>query len=507
MLKVKFCGAARTVTGSQYYVEYQATNGEMFRFCIDSGMFQSGQKVNLFKLNSHLLFDPRTLDALILTHAHLDHCGRIPFLVKHGFGGRIYSTTATMKIAEVVMRDAARLSFDLDNDHISALKGLKSGVREGEDALLEIMENVKSKAMVSEADLAKENFGLYTDADVTTTMGRFRNYEYHQVFSPHPELEVEYYDAGHILGSAWLTITHKPTGKKVVFSGDYGNFGKPIIENPEMSDSIQNITHIFTETTYGDRSHGEQDPKEKIRKIVGDTLKRGGQAIIPSFSVERAQELIYLIVVLMRENKLLHVPIYLDSPMAQKILEITLDHPELYDDETRKKIEDKAHPLRYEQLEILEASRDSKRLNTQDKPCIIIAGSGMMNGGRILKHMQYHLQDEKNTLIFVGYQAAGTLGRKIWDGERNVEVEGKELHIATNIEMISEFSAHADQGILKEWVSKLILGGKHNQTPTVFLMHGERSASLTFGDELKALLKGRVNTYWPRYAEEVVMWE
>lgn len=506
MFKVKFCGAARTVTGSQYYLEYTAINGEIFRFCVDSGMFQSGKKINLFKLNTHLLFDPRKLDAVILTHAHLDHCGRLPFLVKHGFGGRIYSTEATMKIAEVVMRDAARLNTEVEDDtsHLpNPLRQNKSSAV-SEDALRDLAEGIKARTPIQE-DL--ENLGMYQDHDVTMTMTRFRNHEYHEVFSPHPELAVEFYDAGHIIGSAWLTITHKPTGKKVVFSGDYGNIDKPIIEDPEMTTGINNITHIFTESTYGNKLHGKLDPKERLRLLGNKALKRGGKLVVPSFSVERAQELIYLLIVLMRENRIPHVPIFLDSPMAQKILEITLDHPELYDEETREKIKTKAHPLLHHNLKILERSKDSKRLNHYNEPCIIIAGSGMMNGGRIIKHAQNHLEDEKNILVFVGYQAAGTLGRKIWDGEREIEIEGKQVSITSEVEMISEFSAHADQGILKKWITGLIMRGDHPSPPTVFIMHGERTSSMGLKDELESSMKSQVKTYWPRFSEEVTMWD
>jgi len=509
MLNVTFCGAARTVTGSQYFLEYQAPDGSLFNFCLDSGLFQTGQKLNLYKINSHLLFDPRKLDAIVLTHAHLDHCGRIPYLVKHGFGGKIYSTTATMKIAEVVMMDAARLNGESKSKQ-TPLKGIKnrnneSVVSDSERfSYQEIISTIGDTA--ANLELEMESLGLYGQDDVLETMRRFKTFEYHQKFRIHPNLEVEFWDAGHILGSACAVFTEISSGKKIVFSGDLGNKNKPIIQDPEIPASFPELTHIFTETTYGNRLHGKLDPKERLRKIIFETVKSGGLVLLPAFSIERAQEVIYYIVELMQENKIPRVPIFLDSPMASKMLKICLEHPELYDPEMQDKISQKANPLISKNIQILETPAQSKSLNQFDKPCIIIAGSGMLNGGRILKHLYYHLENPNNTLLMVGYQAVGTLGRQILDGSKEIVVEGKRLEVKTRIENINEFSAHADQAILKDWVVDLTDKKNNSSKVKLFLMHGEKDASLTFGKEIETMLPNKIESYWPRFGEKVELW-
>jgi len=501
LLQVTFCGAARTVTGSMYYLEYIASDGGKFNFCLDAGMFQVGQKVNLFKVNSHLLFDPKKLDCIVLTHAHLDHCGRIPYLLKMGFGGKIYSSKATKQIAEVVMRDCARINTDeqTHRDYYFKEKGM------GKDQFDEFDVEV-DKLIAAKPEPEKENLGLYTEAEVDQVMPRFKTYGYHQKFHIHPELQVEFYDAGHILGSCCVVITEIKTGRKIVFSGDLGNKNKPIVEDPEVIEGLTKTTHIFIETTYGNKSHGEQKPKELLRKVTFETLSNKGKLIIPAFSVERAQEIIYFLVELMRENKIPQVSIYLDSPMASKVLEICLEHPQLYDQAMKDSISHGKNPLIYSRLKILESSQQSKSINSLDKPCIIIAGSGMLNGGRILKHLKFNLDKPQHTLLMVGYQAEGTLGKQILDGQKSVEIEGKLYEVKNRIELINQFSAHADQPILRQWVANQILSIHQEIKPTVFLMHGEKEASEGFGVELNNTFPDRLTTHWPFFGETVKLW-
>lgn len=506
MLSVQFCGATRTVTGSQYYLQYVAPDGSKFNFCIDSGMFQVGGRVNLFKVNSHLIFEPKTLDAIVLTHAHLDHCGRIPYLVKSGFGGKIYSTKATKEIAEVVMTDAAKLATADEGQKAFyfPVKGMTSTELHQENWDVKGIADKVSNPKFPIPN--KANVGLYALEDVEQTMPRFETHEYHQVFNIHPNLQVEFWDAGHILGSAYLNITEISSGKNVVFSGDLGNINKPIIEDPERPVCVKNLTHIFIETTYGNKSHGKLDPKGKLRNIAFETLDRQkGKLLIPAFSIERCQEIIYFLTELMRENKLPNVPIYLDSPMGAKVLSICLEHTELYDQDLKDQINRGQNPLIFKSLQILNTPADSKLLNHQDKPCIIIAGSGMLNGGRILKHLFYHAGDPKNTILMVGYQAEGTLGRKLLDGDKEIVVEDKKIEVRAKIEIITEFSAHADQGILKHWIADWV-NCPQKYKPTVFLMHGEKEASLGFGEELKSAFPNRVDTYWPYFGEKVELW-
>lgn len=508
MLSVTFCGATRTVTGSQYYLEYVAPDGSKFNFCLDSGMFQVGQKVNLYKLNSYLVFDPKKLDCIVLTHAHLDHCGRIPYLIKMGFGGKIYSTEATRQIAEVVMRDSAR--HNSEGYLAPDFAGVVNPEDLGNKVQLSDKNNESNLARNSEDQERKSGTfypALYTEVEVDAAMGRFRTFQYLNKFTIHPNLQVEFHDAGHILGSAFVIFTELSSGKQVVFSGDLGNEHKPIIEDPEMPETPPGLTNIFIETTYGNRLHPKVDTKQHLREIAKKTLRRGGKLIIPSFSVERAQEVIYYLVELMREGKIDQVPIFLDSPMASKVLEICLQHPELYDNEIKQKIADNENPLRYKNLKILESTHESKTINSNNKPCILIAGSGMLNGGRILKHLQFHLDNPLNTLLFVGYQAEGTLGRKIIDGAQEVEIEDKMIEVLAQIESMNEFSAHADKRILKNWVLSLMRDLPSTQVPTLFLMHGEKESSLAFGQEMEASFLSKIKTYWPRFSERVVMWE
>ncbi|NJL96252.1 MBL fold metallo-hydrolase [Candidatus Gracilibacteria bacterium] len=490
MLTVTFSGAARTVTGSLYLLEYTDKDGSKFTFSVDAGLFQVGQKVNLFKINSRLIFDPKKLDAIVLTHAHLDHCGRIPYLVKEGFGGRIYSTEATKDIAEVVMLDASK--------HI------------GEGEMADLTTNT-GEISVESKDNSKNLFEaqrLYTSLDVETTMTRFQTHEYHQKFRIHPNIQVEFFDAGHILGSCTVLITEVSSGRQVVFSGDLGNPGKPIIQDPEMISKTDRLTHIFTETTYGNRVHPEHSPKERLKETINNTIKSKGKVLIPSFSVERAQEVIYLIVELMREGQIKNIPIYLDSPMASKVLTIALNYPELYDKELQAKIKSQTNPLRYKHLQVMDSVAESKTINQFKGSCIIIAGSGMMTGGRILKHLQFYLDHPENTVIVVGYQAEGTLGRQIVDGVPEVEVEGKMIAVKAKLEIINEFSAHADSKMLKKWIGQMVSEKPDvDQYPvTVFLTHGEKNASTEFGKELEHSLGKKVTTHWPRFGEKVTMW-
>lgn len=499
MLRVTFCGASRTVTGSMYYFEYTQPGQKPFNFCVDSGMFQVGSNLSLYKTNSHLLFQPKNLDCIILTHGHLDHCGRIPYLIKKGFGGKIYSTPATKKIAEVVMTDAAHISTDepTQPQYYFSSKGMSKEELNGDNSKVE------------EISLLKENYGLYQDYHVELSMLRFVTVEYNQKFKISQNLEVEFYDAGHILGSAYVVITEISSGRKIALSGDLGNRDKPIIEDPLIPKNITDVTHIFVETTYGHKLHGKVNPKMKLREIVFKTIRRKGQVLIPSFSVERAQEIIYYLVELMRSNKLRKVPIYLDSPMAGRILEIVLDHPELFDKQLKEKIDQNSHPLIYEKLRVLQTASESKTLNSNQEPCIIIAGSGMLNGGRIIKHLKFHLQNSNNSLIFVGYQAEGTLGREILDGNKTVVIENKEYKVELQVEKINEFSAHADQKILRDWLNGFLINSQQEKyrKKTVFLLHGEKSGADGLKAEIVNSFQDRVVTKWPFFGQKEVLWE
>jgi metallo-beta-lactamase family protein len=508
-LSITFCGAARTVTGSMYYLEYTPDNGRIYRFVLDAGMFQVGEDVSLYKMNSNLLFEPKLLDAMVLTHCHLDHCGRIPILVNHGFGGRIHSTPATRELAEIVLLDAAKQQEPDQRDkqlHLDAL-----GIR-NED----LDPNLNTDWYIPKNPEMMHK--LYDQHDVEMSISRFKTHEYHQEFELFPNLFIEFRDAGHILGSANVVISEKQDGqvvKQMIFSGDLGNPNKPIIRDPEMHKDLHKLTHVVVESTYGDRLHPTLQPKLRLKEIVKKTFQKRGKLLIPSFSVERAQEVIYYLSELMRDNEIPQMPIFLDSPMASKVLDVCLGHPELYDELLREKIRQHAHPLLYKQLRVLNSIEESKSINGKPGSYILIAGSGMLNGGRILKHLLHNGSYSENTLLFVGYQAQGTLGREILDlwksGQTpNVNVDGYDMEIKAEIAVINEFSAHADQAMTKRWIADMVFNREkfdRYQDLTVFITHGEHSASETLARELKAQHPEDLSPYYPRFGERVVVWE
>ncbi len=529
MLKVTFCGASRTVTGSLYHFHYQPKNGKNVQFCVDAGMFQIGRKVNLYRVNSFLLFDPKEIDFVLLTHGHLDHCGRLPYLVKMGFGGKIYSTPATKEIAAIVMSDAYKhqqteeMSEDSEWFEEDFLDSFGVG-QKYTDILQEVvkaqegLEALKQKYKFLDKlpdnfakilNLMEKNDGrlvLYEKKDVDQTINRFKTYNYNQTFLVHPNLQVCFVDAGHIFGSSYIILKEISSGKTVVFSGDIGNPGKPIIQDPKMIDAQDNLTHVFLESTYGDRLHNNQiKPEEQVCKIIKKTIAKKGKVLIPSFSVERAQELVYIIVELIRKNKIPPISIYLDSPMAAAVTAVVLKYPELYDEEMHKLIRSGQNPLKSKYFQILETAEESKKLNHQKKSAIIIAGSGMLNGGRILKHLRFNIENPQNTIVFTGFQAPGTLGRAIVDGQTEVEIEKRLYEVKAEVVKIEGLSGHGDQNMLKKWLFHL-LPHKNGVIPKVFLMHGEEAGAMALKSEIEKSIK-QVEVAWPEFGQEEVLWE
>ena len=500
-LKVTFCGAARTVTGSLYQLEYTDTEGKPFKFILDAGLFQVGGRTSLYRINSYLVFDPKTINAMILTHGHLDHCGRIPYLAKFGLNCPIHCTDATSEIAEVVMRDAARMQKDnegrlpqeyLDIDYFQQ-EQYKAKFENGNKDSAQLTE-IQKKFVEGDGYLK-----LYSDENVTSAVANFETHDYHKPFKIHPEIEVEFFDAGHIIGSAYVVFNFLKHNKKVVFSGDLGNVDKPIIQDPEKPPVIDNLAAVFTETTYGNKIHGQKQPKLKLKEAIEHVLKNGHKVLIPSFSVERAQEVIYFLYELMEEKLIPTVPVYLDSPMAQKVVEICKEHEELYDVEMEKKSHMKRNPFNWPNLKILESKQDSISINKNQKPCIIIAGSGMMTGGRILKHVAQHAHEAEDLLLFCGYQAEGTLGRLIMDGATEIEIDFKKIPFMMQKINITEFSAHADRLTLEKWIKDMYNG---KDKTILFLMHGEADAVNFYQDIINKDLP-TINTYWPKFAETV----
>lgn len=498
MLSTTFNGAAHTVTGSLFYFEYE-NKGKTIRFCVDAGMFQTGENIDLKTVNANLFFDPQKLDFIILTHAHLDHCGRIPHLVKRGFKGKVYSTPATRDLADIVMMDSAKQRYNKYDDL-------------GDEEEENILDKLGVGDFLGTKDLDVSSLRdkkLYHTKEAVKAVSLFEVFDYHTKFKPCDNLEVEFFNAGHIFGSSFVVIKEVSTGRKIVFSGDMGNIDKPIIEDPERTRPQNNLTHIFTETTYGGRLHGELNPKEALRSIVKNTIYRNGKVLIPSFSVQRAQEVIYHLVELISERKIPQVPIYLDSPMAARVVKVMKKYPNLYDKEMIHKVTISQNPLLDKNLTIIGSREESKKLNYNQDPCIIIAGSGMVTGGRILKHLKFHARFDRNALIFVGYQAEGTTGRKISEGLREVKIDRRLVTINAQVENINEFSAHADKDGLKKWIKGLfgqrVFSGE--EKPTIVLVHGAVKQALALRQNLKENFQDKADYIIPQYGEKVVLWE
>ncbi|MFA7653542.1 MAG: MBL fold metallo-hydrolase [Candidatus Magasanikbacteria bacterium] len=439
-MNITFFGAAREVTGSCSLLE---TNE--FKILIDCGMFQ-GSDFNEGKNSDPLPFDTQALSAVIVTHAHLDHTGRLPLLVKGGFAGYFYATPATIELTQLILEDA-----------------------------LSIMEYNHRK------------FGspiLYDTADIAGVIQAFKPIEYHEEFelsSGGSKVKIKFYDAGHIFGSAFVEIN--AVGKRVIFSGDIGNVDVPILRDTDYLPS--DVDALVCESTYGDRLHeSDLERRQILENEIIDAMKRGGTLMIPSFSLERTQELLYdLNELIDRQKRLPRVPIFLDSPLAIHATAVYRKYTRYYDEEAEKLLKSGDDLFHFPGLTTTLGSEESKRINQVVGPKIIIAGAGMMNGGRILHHAIRYLSDVSSTLLIIGYQAHGTLGRKILDKQSPVEVMKERVQVKCHVRAVGAFSAHGDQEKLMDWI-----GGGKSLPKKVYLNHGEPAASESLQKRLIAEL-------------------
>lgn len=435
---ITFYGAAGGVTGSCSLVE--ANNKKIL---VDCGMYQ-GSDFNEGKNSDPFAFNPKELESVIVTHAHLDHTGRLPILIKNGFEGKFYATPATIELTELILEDA--LSIMTYNNH-------------------------KFSSPI-----------LYNQSDIAGVMQQFKPVDYYEEFSLSEDIKFKFYEAGHIFGSVFAEINAE--GKRVVFSGDVGNINVPILRD---TDTLPNdIDVLVCESTYGDRVHESATARQAlIERLVSEAIDRGGVLMIPSFSLERTQELLYdLNDLIDRKGKLSSAPIFLDSPLAIGATRVYRHFSRYYDDEATKFFKEGDDLFNFSGLTLTETKEESKRINQVPNPKIIIAGAGMMNGGRILHHAIRYLSDERNTLLIIGYQAYNTLGRKILNGESPVNVMGEQIPVHCKVEAIGALSAHADQAKLLSWIT----GGK-TLPKKVCLNHGEPHAS----EALAKLLKENFN--------------
>lgn len=433
-MKITFCGAAQTVTGSSYFVETKNA-----RFLIDCGMFQ-GTREEREKNRYEFFYNPAELDFMLLTHAHIDHSGLIPRLCKHGFHGRIFATNATVDLCGIMLPDSG---------HIQEMEAEWRN---------------RKRARVGEP--LEEP--LYTAAEAMDSLQYFTPLNYDEIQTIAPGIQVRFVDAGHILGSASIELWIEEDGKqtKLVFSGDIGQTNQPIIEDPSPIDEAD---VVLVESTYGMRLHEEKAARvERLKEIILHSVNTGGNLVIPAFAVERTQDLLYYIHRLQMEKKIPILPIYIDSPMAVSATKIFGRHPECFDDETWHLFVNDQSPFELPNLHFVRTTEESKALNEQAKGSIIISASGMCESGRILHHLKHNLWRPESHVLFVGYQAAGTLGRRLLDGAKSVKLFGEEVTVRATIHNIDGFSAHADQRGLLNW-----LGQFKTQPKQLFLVHGE----------------------------------
>jgi metallo-beta-lactamase family protein len=459
-MKISFIGGTRTVTGSSFLISTDSAN-----VLVDCGMFQ-GRRDLVARNYLEAIYDPRDIDALVLTHAHIDHSGLIPKLVKDGFSGRIYATRATTDLCGLMLADSAHIQ-EMESRWRTS-KNRRRGLGEAPP--------------------------LYTVKDAERAMTHFEPVTYDRSFSPAPGIDVIFRDAGHILGSGMAELWAKTGGGKIklVFSGDVGTSDQPIIRDPSV---ITEADFLFIESTYGNRLHKTiEQSKEEFTDALLSTVGRGGKVIIPSFAVGRTQEIIYYLAELYRQGKLPEIPVIVDSPMATSATQIIKNNPDCFDEDINELMAEGKRPLDMPTLKFTRSTEESMAINTLKGSAVIISSSGMCDGGRIKHHLRHNLWRPETTVIFVGFQAEGTLGRRIVNGDDTVRILGEEIQVNAKIYTINGLSAHADREGLLDWASHF-----RGSSPMTFVVHGEERAAFDFARTLTSELS--LNTYVPDWGE------
>ncbi|MFA5125221.1 MAG: MBL fold metallo-hydrolase [Patescibacteria group bacterium] len=454
-MDISFHGAAGEVTGSCILVKTKKT-----KFLVDCGMFQGGQFARQENFESWP-FNPAEINFVILTHAHIDHCGRLPKLYADGFKGKIYCTSATKELTEIILSDATKV--------------IKEEVRRHGGEV------------------------LYRDKDVYGVIPLFWSLDYSQKQKLSTDVTVCFRDAGHILGSAivevWVKEGIKP--KKIVFSGDLGNPPAPIVRDTEF---IAGADYVVVESTYGGRIHEPAEMRSQIlRQSILDSIGRGGVLMIPTFALERTQEVLYELNYLHETRQIPKVPVYLDSPLAIDALDIYKRYTKLFDDEAKERIDSGDALFSFEGLELARTVDQSKRINRVAAPKVILAGSGMANGGRILFHLKLYLPNSKSHLLIISYQAEGSLGRLLKDGAKQVVIDGEKVGVKAKITAIGSYSSHADQPKLLHWLKSI----DSPKPKIVFVNHGEEKSSLMLVDGIRQKLG--VETIIPKKNQQFVI--
>ena len=476
-MKITFLGATGTVTGSNFLVE-----GAGKRFIVDCGLYQGSTKEELLNAKP-FAYDPASLDFMLVTHAHIDHTGRIPKLYKDGFKGPAYATKATVDLCSIMLPDSG---------HIQETEVAYTNKKRMRSGNVEMMEPI------------------YTEEDAVKCIDIFEPVKYDEIIDITPEIQVRFNDAGHMLGSAMIEVWITEDGKqqKIVFSGDIGNKDLPLLSYPTM---IESTDYLVMESTYGDRNHIEtQDKAERFLDIVAETVEKGGTVVIPSFAVGRTQEILYELDKIKDQHQddeefkkkyevVMNIPVYVDSPLAVDATEVFRKNMDLFKEEVQEVINRGDDPLTFNNLHFTRTTEESKALNDSDESCVIISASGMCDVGRIKHHLKHHIWNPNDTILFVGYQAPGSLGHRIVSGEPSVKILGEEFNVNARVEYIEGYSGHADQEGLIDFVASF----RTKSPDHIFLVHGEPEPQATLKQKIQE--ETNIDVIIPSYGEEYTL--
>ncbi|MBI4834975.1 MAG: MBL fold metallo-hydrolase [Planctomycetes bacterium] len=459
-MKIKFCGGARTVTGSMHLV-YAGTN----KILIDAGLFQ-GRREDFYRINTSFPFNLPEVNAMVLSHAHIDHSGNIPTMVKKGMMAPIYATIPTVELCALMLPDSG---------HIQE-------------------EDIKFTNKIHKRKGLPFREPLYTEEDARASLVHLRGIDYHTPFKLADNVTCTFYEAGHVLGAAISVLDI--TGEKKIrlaYAVDLGRKNLPLLKDPEI---IQGVDYLIIESTYGKRQHEQiENAKGRLADVINRTAERNGKIIIPSFAFERTQEIVFLLTALIRERKIKELPIYVDSPLATNITKVFMENIRFLDKQTQELIKRNKDPFGFNRIEYVNKTEDSKRLNTDTRPMIILSASGMCEAGRILHHLRNNIENPANTILVAGYMAQNTLGKRIVDRQPIVKIFGEEYRLRAEVVKINAFSAHADMNELMEYIQQC---GK--SLKRIFIVHGDEEQSTPFTDELN---RRGYKAYLPAKGEEI----